>query len=223
MRVHHFYADFELSLLAPDDASVAGREEEKMDTTRSPWLIDLDGTLIDSMPVWDRYHRQITEELGGAAFRGVSWDLTDAAAQIDILVTLHLEVHGFTLQPGAAEFLERLNATRVPCALVTAGPYSVAKLFTDWLGTGLFLATVSADDVHFNKPAPDPYLQAAELLETDPASCIAVEDSPVGVRSALAAGVRTVIGVGPEHKELFKLGAVFGVSSLTDLTTLIGI
>ena len=42
------------------------------------------------------------------------------------------------------------------------------------------------------KPAPDPYLAAAALLGVDPADCMAIEDSPTGVGSALAAGCRTV-------------------------------
>ena len=42
------------------------------------------------------------------------------------------------------------------------------------------------------KPAPDPYLRAAELLGVDPADCVAIEDSPTGVASALGAGCATL-------------------------------
>jgi len=57
---------------------------------------------------------------------------------------------------------------------------------------GVFVGSVTGDEVANGKPAPDPYLAAAELIGVDPADCVAIEDSPTGVASALAAGCRTV-------------------------------
>jgi HAD superfamily hydrolase (TIGR01509 family) len=204
-----------------------------------PWLIDLDGTLIDSMNAWDSCHRLVTENYGGtwpprpqpkssgtlawiaAALRGVNCDVAAASTEVDALITQYFQERGFTLQPGAAELLKRLDQIKAPCALVTAGPHNLAKLFTDWLGTGLFLFTVSDDDVVMPKPAAEPYLLAAQLLEVSPAECIAVEDSTIGIASALAAGVKTIFGVGPQHMDLYAQGATMSFSSLADLASLI--
>jgi beta-phosphoglucomutase-like phosphatase (HAD superfamily) len=51
---------------------------------------------------------------------------------------------------------------------------------------------VTGDEVKFGKPHPEPYLLAARLIGADPAACVALEDSPTGVRSAAAAGVPTI-------------------------------
>jgi beta-phosphoglucomutase-like phosphatase (HAD superfamily) len=62
-----------------------------------------------------------------------------------------------------------------------------------------FTATVCGADVSEPKPHPEPYLRAAALIGADPAACVALEDSPNGVRSALAAGCITIAvpGVAP--------------------------
>jgi beta-phosphoglucomutase-like phosphatase (HAD superfamily) len=57
---------------------------------------------------------------------------------------------------------------------------------------GVFAGSVTGDEVTNGKPAPDPYLRAAALLGVDPVDCVAIEDSPTGVASALAAGCRTI-------------------------------
>jgi HAD superfamily hydrolase (TIGR01509 family) len=67
---------------------------------------------------------------------------------------------------------------------------------------GLFDATVAQDEVEHAKPAPDLFVRAAELLGVAPEDCVAVEDSPTGVESALAAGMRVVaVARDPEHRD----------------------
>ena len=58
--------------------------------------------------------------------------------------------------------------------------------------TKLFDASAAVDEVARGKPAPDLYLEAARRLGIAPTRCIAIEDSPVGARAALAAGMTTV-------------------------------
>ena len=55
-----------------------------------------------------------------------------------------------------------------------------------------FLAIVGADDVVESKPAPEPYLEAARRIGVASAACVAIEDSPWGLESARAAGLRTI-------------------------------
>ena len=57
---------------------------------------------------------------------------------------------------------------------------------------GSFADVVTGDEVGRGKPHPEPYLLAARLIGADPAACVALEDSPTGVRSATAAGVPTI-------------------------------
>jgi beta-phosphoglucomutase-like phosphatase (HAD superfamily) len=60
------------------------------------------------------------------------------------------------------------------------------------LPSGVFQAVVTGDEVTEGKPHPEPYLRAAAELGVDPRACVAIEDSPTGVRSATAAGVPTI-------------------------------
>ena len=55
-----------------------------------------------------------------------------------------------------------------------------------------FTVVVTGDEVDHGKPHPEPYLAACRLLGVQPAQCVALEDSPTGVRSAVDAGVPTV-------------------------------
>jgi HAD superfamily hydrolase (TIGR01509 family) len=97
-------------------------------------------------------------------------------------------------QPGALDLLRALGAEGVPCALVTMSWRRLAGAVVDLLPAGTFAAVIAGDEVARGKPHPDPYLAAAERLDVDPGSCIAIEDSPTGARSAQAAGC-FVVGV----------------------------
>jgi HAD superfamily hydrolase (TIGR01509 family) len=91
-------------------------------------------------------------------------------------------------RPGAHELLVALRAAAVPTALVTSTRRHLTEIALDTIGREFFAATVCGDEVRRPKPHPDPYLRAAELLQVDPARCVAIEDSPIGIASAEAAG-----------------------------------
>jgi beta-phosphoglucomutase-like phosphatase (HAD superfamily) len=80
---------------------------------------------------------------------------------------------------------------------------------------GRFSAVVCVEDVAAPKPAPDPYATTCRRLGSDPASALALEDSPVGVASAKAAGL-WVIGC-PSTPDAALAGADLVVGSLTEL------
>ncbi|WP_210529365.1 HAD family hydrolase [Rubellimicrobium arenae] len=106
---------------------------------------------------------------------------------------------GIPIKPGAVELLERLGAAGVPVALATSsrrGPAEEKVAAAD-LGRH-FRTLVTFDDVAAPKPAPDPYLLAAERLGVPPSRCLAFEDSETGARSAHAAGL-TVVQVPDLH------------------------
>ena len=84
--------------------------------------------------------------------------------------------------------LEALVAERTPMALVTNTARPLAERALNSIGRHYFSTTVCGDEVPSGKPAPDPYLRAAELLGVEPADCLAVEDSVTGTAAAELAG-----------------------------------
>lgn len=92
--------------------------------------------------------------------------------------------------PGAPELVARLGAAGVALGVASNSRRAVVELAMEVAGIANgFGAIVSADDVAQPKPAPDPYALACVLLAVPPATALAIEDSSVGVRSALAAGL----------------------------------
>ncbi|HET9187049.1 MAG TPA: HAD family hydrolase, partial [Acidothermaceae bacterium] len=91
------------------------------------------------------------------------------------------------LQPGALRFIKELDDAGVPRALVS----SSARILIDAALDGLALSfdvIVAGDAVSHNKPHPEPYLTAAQILGVNARDCVALEDSPTGAASATAAG-----------------------------------
>jgi HAD superfamily hydrolase (TIGR01509 family) len=97
-------------------------------------------------------------------------------------------------KPGAPELLDTLDALRMPRAICTSGTHAEVRRNLAACGLeGRFAFAVARGDYARGKPAPDPYLLAAERLGVPPAHCLALEDSHSGVRSAAAAGMATVM------------------------------
>ena len=95
------------------------------------------------------------------------------------------------ITPFAATIsLLRAASTSMPVAVCSGSVRDTVLRGLERLGVMDCLRTVvTADDVTRNKPAPDPYLLAAERLQIDPAHAAAIEDSPTGITSARAAGL----------------------------------
>ncbi len=176
-------------------------------------LWDMDGTLVDTEPYWIECEYALVEAHGG------TWSDDHAHALVgnDLIVSArYIAEHGrvplapedivellldgvvervrrhVPWRPGAQELLAELFALGVPCALVTMSWRRLAEAVVDALPPGAFAAVVPGDEVARPKPYADPYLRAAELLGADPAGCVAIEDSPTGVASAVAAGVHVL-------------------------------
>ncbi len=95
--------------------------------------------------------------------------------------------------PGAIETLQFFVSRGIPTAIASASPMSLIEVVVNRLGIRDYLtlwhsATLEAR----NKPAPDVYLGTARKLNVLPADCVAFEDSGSGLKSAYAAGMRTV-------------------------------
>ncbi|MBD3782328.1 MAG: HAD family hydrolase [Micrococcales bacterium] len=176
-------------------------------------LWDMDGTLVDTEPYWIAAEHAIVAEHGGTwndefAHQLVGNDLMVSARFIRdnspitweperIIDALLERVVGQVREhvpwrPGARELLDALRAEGVPSALVTMSWRVLADAVVSALPDGAFAVVVTGDEVEHGKPHPEPYHAAARLLGVDPTRCVAIEDSPTGVRSAVAAGVPTV-------------------------------
>ena len=99
-----------------------------------------------------------------------------------------------SLKPGVPELLEFLDQLRLPRAIATSSSRAtVERHLTSHGLMDRFDELVCRGDYEEGKPAPDPFLRAAERLGVEPRLCLALEDSHIGVRSASAAGMMTIM------------------------------
>ena len=173
-------------------------------------LWDMDGTLVDSEPVWARVQMERLAELGATwtiedcvnlvgsdlGYAVNAWMARIPAGAIEpeelaermygeVVRTLKEEV---VFRPGAVELLKALNAEGIPCALVSASYRVMIDAVLSHLPPDLYDVIVAGDEVRNGKPHPEPYLTAARELNVDPADCVVIEDSPGGTASGTAAG-----------------------------------
>jgi HAD superfamily hydrolase (TIGR01509 family) len=98
------------------------------------------------------------------------------------------------MKEGALELLDTLDQLQLPRGIATSSSrQTVERHLTVHDLMGRFDAIVGRGDYEAGKPAPDPFLTAAKRLQVAPQRCLALEDSPNGVRSASAAGMMTVM------------------------------
>ncbi|MFI0526089.1 MAG: HAD family hydrolase, partial [Ilumatobacteraceae bacterium] len=175
-------------------------------------LWDMDGTIVDTEPYWIECEYELVAEFGGQwdqekAHSLVGNDLRVSAAiirdrggvdlPIDDIVNRLLDGVIARVQrkvpwrPGARETLAELRKAGIPCALVTMSWARFADAVVKALPPGSFDVVITGDEVTHGKPHPEPYLKAASRLGVRAKHCVAIEDSPTGVRSAVAAGCRT--------------------------------
>ena len=106
----------------------------------------------------------------------------------------YISAHGIEAKRGAKTLLQWLKANNIKTALATATAVDRATLYLDKVGLLEYFDVIAgARMVKRGKPEPDIYLYAAGQLGLDPKDCLALEDSQNGVRSAAAAGCKTVL------------------------------
>jgi mannitol-1-/sugar-/sorbitol-6-/2-deoxyglucose-6-phosphatase len=180
-------------------------------------IFDMDGVLIDSEPHWHVAEIEVfgsvgvpltverclettglrTDAMVDYWFSRHPWtgpSKSDVARQVQLRVRDLVVAHG-TAIGGALELVASLHALGVPLAVCSSSPRFLIEATCNKLGIlAYFRVLQSAEDCPRGKPHPDPYLATAERLGVGPATCVVVEDSINGMRSARAAGMR-VVGV----------------------------
>ena len=176
-------------------------------------LWDMDGTLVDTEPYWIDGEFELVAQYDGTwtmadAHSIVGFDLLDAGHELRTRGGVEMEpaeIANWLLdrviarvadelpwRPGAHELLAECLAEGVPCAMVTMSWRPLADAVIAAAPRGSFAVSITGDEVTNGKPDPEPYLAAASALGVDPRACVAIEDSPTGVASAVAAGCATL-------------------------------
>jgi HAD superfamily hydrolase (TIGR01509 family) len=204
-------------------------------------VFDLDGVLLDSEPVWNEAREALVRERGGTWDERATTDMMGMSskewssymhdrlgvpmspAEINDDVVRRVAAtyeQGLPLLPHAVETVRELGA-RWPLGLASSSNRPIIELVLERAGVrACFAAMVSSEEVPNGKPAPDVYLAAARELDVDPAECVAVEDSTNGIKSAVAAGMRTIAVPNRQFRpddEVLAMAAVV-VPSLADVT-----
>ncbi len=178
------------------------------------YIFDLDGTLINTMPLhyraWDLAMRDaglphaLDEEyfykLGGIPTRRVAEMFGEYyGLKLDADHVFHIKEAYFTAMQHEAKLIEpvvaiaRAKHATHPLAIASGGPRKVVDRSLEVTGLApLFRAVVTADDVVHGKPSPDMFLLAARLLGVPPEKCLVFEDAEPGIQGAIAAGMKVV-------------------------------
>jgi HAD superfamily hydrolase (TIGR01509 family) len=184
------------------------------------FVFDMDGVLLDSEPL---HHHAVNQLLRADGCRELSFDeyvpymgTTDdytwgdlasrfalpspAAVYIDRYngIVLDLYRNNAVIAPGARSLLLELRRMGLGLAVASSSRRAWVEACLESLGIrDLFNVVLSGEMVKRSKPDPEIFLLAARALGLEPGECVAIEDSPNGVASAVAAGMYTVAVASP--------------------------
>lgn len=209
-------------------------------------LIDMDGTLYDSMPSHARAWQQMLHEIGidlpqedFFRYEGRTGKTTldvifqqiygRDATEEEVKRLYHRKTELFSAMPpvspmpGAADMLKFLESIDVRRVLVTGSGQSslISRLNTDFPGAFPLDMRVTSRDVKIGKPSPEPYFKGMELAGVRPNECMVIENAPLGVEAGHASGAFTVgVNTGPiPAEELKEAGADIVFDSMVDFAS----
>jgi len=180
-------------------------------------LWDMDGTLIDSEPLWIEQERELMESLGAIwteedAIQCLGGPMTrvdsymrsklpdihrDSIAPLELARRLLERMERRLAQhvpftPGSFDIITEMKSAQLPLALVSASTRPVMDAALKSIGDNLFDVTISDSDVSQSKPHPEGYLKAADSLSVDITSCLIIEDSITGMNAAISSGAYVI-------------------------------
>ena len=208
-------------------------------------IFDMDGLILDTEKLLVKYWCQAANEAGFPMRRehalnirslarkyavpylqglfGEGFDYVKIRSRRMELMAEHLSRHELETKPGIGRLLDYLDEKKIPAAIATATDIQRTESYLDRVGLlGRFSRIVCASMVENGKPKPDIYLYAAERLELAPGECMALEDSPNGVRSASSAGCVTVMVPDLTQPDEELLGLIYAkADTLADVPEII--
>ncbi len=175
-------------------------------------LFDLDGTLMDSMWVWEDIDIEYLGRFGHVptkdmqrAIEGMSftetaqyfkerYDIPDSVEEIKAewnRLAYDVYAKRVKLKPGAYDFLQELRRRRIVTGIASSNSRELIRacLASNRVGDCFDCITISCE-VAKGKPAPDIYLSAAATLGVSPEECLVFEDIPMGILAAKNAGMQ---------------------------------
>ena len=179
-------------------------------------IFDMDGLMIDTEPLaiagWKIAARELKITIPDELYPrlvglnrnlcktymmeclGPSFDFETALRILHKSVDDYFEKHGVPLKPGLIHLLDKLDEAGIKkcVATSTAHKRAVHKLTLAGIAHR-FDAIVGGDQVARSKPAPDIFLKAASVCNTEPENCIVLEDSNPGAEGAYHAGMRVIV------------------------------
>src|SRR3954471_20856391 len=175
------------------------------------YIFDLDGTLVDTMPLHYRAWNEAMRKVGlpGELDEDLFYSLGGVpTTRVAILIAEH---YGLKIDPPAvfehkeslfralqkdAKLIEpvveiaRRVALTHPLSIASGGPRDIVRGMLELTGLApLFKIVITPEDVEHGKPAPDMFLLAAKRMGVAPARCLVFEDAEPGMRAAEAAGM----------------------------------
>lgn len=177
-------------------------------------IFDLDGTLVDSMWVWDQIDKEYLKERGHSvplnlkdkinhlSFNQTAMYFKDAFRLEDSLETIMNDwttmaythySQSISLKEGALDFLKKLKSSGIKIGLATSNSVTLleAVLRNNNIYSYFDCITTTSEVAH-GKDKPDVYLLAAERLGVDPSLCIVFEDIVPAIIGAKAANMKTI-------------------------------
>ncbi len=204
-------------------------------------LFDLDGVIVDTLHYHYLAWKKIFEERGGTVSEHTVL-LHEGRNSREILpilmreagIDIPVEEHQFLIErkreyyrsitqvtffPKALEVVKLMKNKGLKCALVTACARKNMETALEPEQQALFDVVVTGDDVPRAKPHPDPYRAAQEQLGLKPEECLVIENAPLGIQSAKAAGIPCVAVATTLGKEYIS-DADYIVDKIEDISDL---
>lgn len=201
-------------------------------------IFDVDGVLVDSAEPHLQSWRRLAQEHGGTVadeqfsatfgrqnrdivpllFGDVTPERTAALADRKEAIYRDLVRSRMPIVPGAVELIRGLHEAGISLAVGSSGPQANIALVLETMAVRhLVNVIVHGDEVTRGKPDPQVFHLACERLGLAPARCVVVEDTPVGIEAARAAGTRTVAVLMHHPRDAFPHADSI-VARLGDLT-----
>ncbi|MFX1389444.1 MAG: HAD family hydrolase [Promethearchaeota archaeon] len=202
-------------------------------------IFDMDGVLADTGPIHFESWVKLAEEIGVIFTRRmfeqtfgqqsptitrkiVGSDVKDSLIKkwADLKESYYRELvkNKLKLLPGVLNILKELQVYDFKIALGSSGPFDNVSFLLAKLNIKQFFNTIiTAEDVKRGKPEPDVFLAAAKSLNLKPKNCIVIEDAPVGIDAARAAGM-LCIALTTTHKKEELDGAQLIIKDLSEIS-----